>query len=85
MSGQPTREQVTAWAEEVDAVGERMGGRFARSKPRRRATHRGVPGPVRYMGADVTSRRGVPGFQGFGPHDGDRYPEVPSRHVCVRK
>src|SRR6478609_3851619 len=37
MSGRPTREQVTAWAEEVDAVGERIGGRFARSEPRRRA------------------------------------------------
>jgi SRSO17 transposase len=37
MSGRPTREQVTVWAEEVDAVGQRIGYRFARSEPRRRA------------------------------------------------
>jgi SRSO17 transposase len=37
MSGRPTREQVMAWADEVGAVGERIGGRFARSEPRRRA------------------------------------------------
>src|SRR5215218_8332043 len=37
MSGRPTREQVAAWAEEIGAVGERIGGRFARSEPRRRA------------------------------------------------
>jgi SRSO17 transposase len=37
MSGRPTRERVTAWAEEVDGVGERIGCRFARSEPRRRA------------------------------------------------
>lgn len=37
MAGQPTREQVTAWADEVGAVGERIGRHFARSEPRRRA------------------------------------------------
>lgn len=37
MSGRPTREQVTAWAEEVGVVGERIGRHFARSEPRRRA------------------------------------------------
>ena len=36
MSGRPTREQVTAWANEVGVVGERIGRHFARSEPRRR-------------------------------------------------
>src|SRR5262245_28954435 len=36
MSG-PTREQVTAWADDVVVVGERIGRHFARSEPRRRA------------------------------------------------
>jgi SRSO17 transposase len=33
----PTTEDVQQWAEELDRVGERLGGRFARSEPRRRA------------------------------------------------
>ena len=38
MSGRPTTAaQVRAWAGEIEAVGERIGGRFARSEPRRRA------------------------------------------------
>jgi hypothetical protein len=37
MSERPTREQVTAWADEVVAVGERIGRHFARSEPRGRA------------------------------------------------
>jgi SRSO17 transposase len=37
MSGRPTAAQVGTWADEVTAVGERIGGRFARSEPRRRA------------------------------------------------
>jgi SRSO17 transposase len=37
MSGRPTREQVLAWAEEVETVGQRLGRHFARSEPRRRA------------------------------------------------
>ena len=37
MSGRPTREQVRAWADEVDVVGQRIGHHFARSEPRRRA------------------------------------------------
>lgn len=36
MSGRPTAAQVSTWADEVMAVGERIGGRFARSEPRRR-------------------------------------------------
>src|SRR4051812_29640617 len=37
MSGRPTREQVAAWAEEIGGVAERIGHRFARGEPRRRA------------------------------------------------
>jgi len=33
----PTTEDVGAWARELDALGERLGRRFARSEPRRRA------------------------------------------------
>src|SRR5437868_5164626 len=38
MSGRPTARQVAEWADELTAVGERIGRRFARSEPRRRAT-----------------------------------------------
>lgn len=37
MSGRPTAAQVRAWADEIEAVGELIGGRFARSEPRQRA------------------------------------------------
>src|SRR6516162_673007 len=37
MSGRPTAAQVNAWADEVTAVGERIGRHFARSEPRQRA------------------------------------------------
>lgn len=37
MSGRPTAKQVTGWADDLTAVGERIGRRFARSEPRRRA------------------------------------------------
>jgi SRSO17 transposase len=37
MSGRPTAKQVTAWADEVTAVGVRIGRHFVRSEPRRRA------------------------------------------------
>src|SRR6476661_10156349 len=37
MSGRPTRAAVEGWADEVEAVAERIGPRFARSEPRRRA------------------------------------------------
>lgn len=37
MSGRPTRATVERWADEVDAVAQRIGPRFARSEPRRRA------------------------------------------------
>jgi SRSO17 transposase len=37
MPGRPTVAQVRAWADEIEVVGERIGGRFVRSEPRRRA------------------------------------------------
>jgi SRSO17 transposase len=37
MSSQPTITDVREWAGELDAVGERLAGRFARPEPRRRA------------------------------------------------
>lgn len=37
MSGRPTRAAVERWADEVEAVAERIGRRFARSEPRQRA------------------------------------------------
>jgi len=37
MSGRPTADRVRAWADEVAAVGDRIGRHFARSEPRRRA------------------------------------------------
>lgn len=37
MSGRPTRAVVERWAAEIEAVAERIGPRFARSEPRRRA------------------------------------------------
>jgi hypothetical protein len=37
MSGRPTAAQVGAWAEEIETVGKRIGGRFTRSEPRQRA------------------------------------------------
>jgi SRSO17 transposase len=37
MSGRPTQRQVERWADELTAVAERIGARFARSEPRRRA------------------------------------------------
>lgn len=37
MSGRPTQQQVKGWADELTAVAERIGPRFARSEPRRRA------------------------------------------------
>ncbi len=48
MSGRPTAKQVAGWAGELAAVGERIGVRFARSEPRRRAAGyiRGLLGSV---------------------------------------
>jgi hypothetical protein len=37
VSGRPVAQDVRAWADELGRVGERIGPRFARSEPRRRA------------------------------------------------
>src|SRR5262249_15452812 len=37
MAGRPTSEQAAGWAKELGAVAGRIGRRFARSEPRRRA------------------------------------------------
>jgi hypothetical protein len=53
MSGRPTAEQVAGWADEVEAVGERIGRHFARSEPRRRAV-----GYVRGLLSDADRENG---------------------------
>ena len=53
MSGRPTAKQVAKWAEEVEAVGDRIGRHFARSEPRRRAV-----GYVRALLGDAERKNG---------------------------
>jgi SRSO17 transposase len=53
MSGRPTAAQVAGWADEVTAVGERIGRHFARSEPRQRAV-----GYVRGLLSDTERKNG---------------------------
>ena len=53
MSGRPTAADVAGWADEVTAVGERIGRHFARSEPRDRAV-----GYVRGLLSDVERKNG---------------------------
>lgn len=53
MSGRPTRAAVERWADEVEAVAERIGRRFARSEPRRRAV-----GYIRGLLSDAERKNG---------------------------
>jgi SRSO17 transposase len=53
MSGRPTAAQITRWADEVVAVGDRIGHRFARSEPRRRAV-----GYIRGLLGDAERKNG---------------------------
>jgi SRSO17 transposase len=53
MSGRPTQCQVERWADEVAAVAERIGRRFARSEPRRRAV-----GYIRGLLSDAERKNG---------------------------
>jgi SRSO17 transposase len=53
MSGRPTAAQITRWADEVAAVGERIGHHFARSEPRRRAV-----GYIRGLLGDAERKNG---------------------------
>jgi len=53
MSERPTRAAVERWADEVEAVAERIGRRFARSEPRRRAV-----GYIRGLLSDAERKNG---------------------------
>lgn len=53
MSGRPTRAAVERWADEVEVVAERIGRRFARSEPRRRAV-----GYIRGLLSDAERKNG---------------------------
>ena len=53
MSGRPDRGDVERWADEVAAVGERIGPRFARSEPRHRAL-----GYIRGLLSDAERKNG---------------------------
>ena len=53
MSGRPTRATVTQWSAEVETVADRIGHRFARSEPRRRAL-----GYLRGLLSDVERKNG---------------------------
>jgi SRSO17 transposase len=74
MSGRPTREQVTAWADEVVAVGERIGRHFARSEPRRRA--------IGYVRSLLSSTERKNGWQ-LAEHLGDPTPDG-VQHLLAR-
>lgn len=74
MSGRPTREQVTAWADEVGGVGERIGRHFARSEPRRRA--------VGYVRGLLSGTERKNGWQ-LAEHLGDATPDG-VQHLLAR-
>jgi SRSO17 transposase len=74
MSGRPTREQVTAWAEEVGVAGERIGRHFARSEPRRRA--------VGYVRGLLSGTERKNGWQ-LAEHLGDSTPDG-VQHLLAR-
>ena len=74
MSGRPTADRVRAWADEVDAVGERIGRHFGRSEPRRRAV-----GYVRGLLGDVERKNG---WQ-LAEHLGDPTPDG-VQHLLAR-
>lgn len=74
MSGRPTAKQVTGWAGELAAVGERIGRRFARAEPRRRAA-----GYIRGL-LSVTERKN--GWQ-LAEHLGDPTPDG-VQHLLAR-
>lgn len=53
MAERPTRQDVQQWAEEITAVGQRIGRHFARSEPRRRAV-----GYLRALLSDAQRKNG---------------------------
>src|SRR4051812_30310334 len=74
MSGRPTVDAVRGWAAEVDAVGERIGRRFARSEPRRRA--------VAYVRALLSDTERKNGWQ-VAEHLGEATPDG-VQHLLAR-
>jgi SRSO17 transposase len=74
MSGRPTAAQIAGWANEVSAVGERIGRHFARSEPRRRAV-----GYVRGLLSDAERKNG---WQ-LAEHLGDSTPDG-VQHLLAR-
>src|SRR6516225_10587990 len=74
MSGRPTARQVTGWADELTAVAERIGPRFARSEPRRRAV-----GYIRGLLSDTERKNG---WQ-LAEHLGDANPDG-VQHLLAR-
>src|SRR6516162_5426036 len=74
MSGRPTARQVTGWADELTAVAERIGPRFARSEPRRRAV-----GYLRVLLSDAERKNG---WQ-LAEHLGDPTPDG-VQHLLAR-
>src|SRR4028118_2013943 len=74
MSGRPTARQVAGWADEVAAVGERIGRRFARSEPRGRAV-----GDIRGLLSGVERKNG---WQ-LAEHVGDPTPDG-VQHLLAR-
>ena len=74
MSGRPTAAQVAGWADEVEAVGERIGRHFVRSEPRRRAV-----GYIRGLLSDTDRKNG---WQ-LAEHLGDQTPDG-VQHLLAR-
>ena len=74
MSGRPVARDVRAWAGELERVGGRIGPRFARSEPRRRA-----PGYVRGLLGDAERKNG---WQ-LAEHLGEATPDG-VRHLLAR-
>jgi SRSO17 transposase len=74
MAGRPTAGQVATWADELDAVADRIGRHFARSEPRRRAV-----GYVRGLLSGVERKNG---WQ-LAEHLGDPTPDG-VQHLLAR-
>jgi SRSO17 transposase len=74
MSGRPTAARVRGWADEVEAVGRRIGRHFARREPRRRAV-----GYVRGLLSDTERKNG---WQ-LAEHLGDPTPDG-VQHLLAR-
>jgi SRSO17 transposase len=74
MSGRPTQRQLEGWADEVEAVAERIGRRFARSGPRRRA--------VGYVRALLSDAERTNGWQ-VAEHLGEATPDG-VQHLLAR-